>query len=54
MVTCWDSVSINFWVRLHHSDLSVSPNPIPEPETAVSYPQESLDVYVGSWEFGGS
>lgn len=46
MVSCWDSVNISFWARLHHSDLSVSPNPIPEPEAVVSYPQEYLEVYV--------
>lgn len=28
------------------SRISVSPNPIPKPETVVSYPQEHLDVCV--------
>lgn len=45
MVTCWDPVNIKFWVRFHHSDLSVYPDPIPKPARVVSCPQD-LDVSV--------
>lgn len=38
------SVNMNFWVKVDHSDLSVSQNPIPKPEIVVPYAQEYAEV----------
>lgn len=52
VVSRWRSVNMNFGVRVDHSDLSVSQNPIPKPEIVVLTHRSMLKFKCSKWSRG--